>query len=273
MGYSYGNSNTPVMCFNSAKSWQFGWYDQRHLTVDANSNRAYKGKLISILNDPNISSGDPMLIKIETGTNADYFINFNRRTGFNSGTVEGGDQVLITVAGNGNNYAESNLQAKLSAGQTWSATVGTETVSVKVNLINTSSNGFADVDICFGQCPNVDTPGPTAVPTTSPTKRPTPVPTTKAPTTSPTKRPTAVPTSSPTKRPTAVPTTKKPTTSPTKRPTAVPTTKNPTASPTKRPTISPVISPTPFVCSTITRAKICKRNIQCSWIKKSCVNK
>jgi len=164
------------MCFNSAKSWQFGWYaESRHHTVDADSNRAYLGKLVSVLDDPNIT-GDPMIIKIETGTSADYFINFNRRTGFNSGTQEGGNQVLITVAGEGNNYAESNLQAKLSAGQAWNATVGShpnprfhETVTVTVNTINTTTgNGFADIEICFGQCSNVDTPAPVVAPTASP---------------------------------------------------------------------------------------------------------
>ena len=172
MGYSYGNSDTPVMCFNSAKSWQFGWYDQRHHTVDANSNRAYMGKLLSILDNPHISTGHPMIIKIETGTSTDYFINFNRKIGFNSGTQEGSNQVLITVAGEGNNYAESNLQAKLSAGQAWVASVGTETVTVTVKAINVIGNGFANVDICFGQCP-------TNAPTASPTKRPTTSPVTK----------------------------------------------------------------------------------------------
>jgi len=222
MGYSYGNSNGPLMCFNSAKSWQFGWYDQRHHTVDASSNRAYLGKLVSILDNPNIvGTGDPMIIKIETGTSTDYFINFNRKTGFNSETQEGGNQVLITVAGEGNNYSESNLQAKLNAGQAWDATVGTETVTVTVNAINLIGNGFADVDICFGQCP-VETPAPTAVPTTSPTNRPT-------------AGPIAVPTTSPTNRPTAVPTT-------TKAPTAVPVTKSPTASPTKSPATSATIN-------------------------------
>lgn len=155
------------MCFNSAKSWQVGWYDQRHRTVDAISNKTYKGNLVSILDDPNISTGDPMLVKIETGTSADYFINFNRKTGFNSGTVEGGDQVMITLAGGGNNYAESNLQAKLSAGQAWVATVGAETVTVTVNAINVNGHGFADVDICFGQCPTTS-PRPSTSPATSP---------------------------------------------------------------------------------------------------------
>ena len=166
------------MCFNSAKSWQFGWYaENRHHTVDADSNRAYLGKLVSILDDPNITGGDPMIIKIETGTNADYFINFNRKFGFNSGTVEGGNQVLVTVAGNGDSYVQSNLQAKLSAGQAWDATVGSnpnpkfhETVTVTVNTINTTGNGFAGIEICFGQCPNIDTPAPEA-PVTSPTTR------------------------------------------------------------------------------------------------------
>jgi hypothetical protein len=165
-----------------------------------------------------------MIIKIETGTRTNYFINFNRKTGFNAGTQEGGNQVLITVAGEGNNDAESNLQAKLSAGQAWVATFGTETVTVTVNTINVIGNGFADVDICFGQCPNVDTPAPTAVPTTPPTNE-----ATALPTTSPTNGLTAASTTSPTNEATAVPTT-----SPTNGSNALPT-----ASPTNKATAAP----------------------------------
>lgn len=33
MGTSYPQKNGPVMCFNNAKNWQFGWYENRHTTV------------------------------------------------------------------------------------------------------------------------------------------------------------------------------------------------------------------------------------------------
>jgi hypothetical protein len=33
MGYSYNQDDSPNKCFNAAKSWQRGWYDDRHTTV------------------------------------------------------------------------------------------------------------------------------------------------------------------------------------------------------------------------------------------------
>jgi len=34
MGYSYSQSDTPVMCFNAAKSYQLGWYSDKVLEVN-----------------------------------------------------------------------------------------------------------------------------------------------------------------------------------------------------------------------------------------------
>jgi hypothetical protein len=34
MGFSYSQDNTPVMCFNAAKSWQLGWYSDMTTTLD-----------------------------------------------------------------------------------------------------------------------------------------------------------------------------------------------------------------------------------------------
>jgi len=59
-----------------------------------------KGKLVPLIDNPN-GQGDQMLIKIETGTNEDYYINFNRASHYNFLTQEGEEQVLITKAGNG----------------------------------------------------------------------------------------------------------------------------------------------------------------------------
>lgn len=100
-----------------------------------------------------------MILKIETGTDRDYYINFNRKAGFNSDTFEGANQVMIVEGGEGNVYGESKLQTngKLSAGGTWSTVVGGETVTVTVNDINISGNGFPDVEVCFGSCSTATT--------------------------------------------------------------------------------------------------------------------
>ncbi|GFH47009.1 hypothetical protein CTEN210_03484 [Chaetoceros tenuissimus] len=140
MGFSYPFSDAPQMCFNSAKSWQLQWYRSRHLKLDSISRTAYRGELASILEDPDQISATPMLIKINNG-NTDYFINFNRAAGFNSGTQEGADQVLITRSG---------------------IDIG-------------SRFGSASLIICFeGSCGGgVTLPTPTLAPTPSPTPLPT----------------------------------------------------------------------------------------------------
>jgi len=99
---------------------------------------------------------------------------FNRKTGNNSGTQEGGNQVLVTSAGaEGSGYAASTLLAKLSAGGSHTVNVDGTNVKIVVNSINLSvTPAVADVTIGDG------TPQPTQKPTTSaPSKSPTSRPT------------------------------------------------------------------------------------------------
>jgi hypothetical protein len=117
MGYSYFQESGPLMCFNAAKLWQLGWHSNRHGIVSA-SQPNYIGKIAGFVDNPD-SDGPPMLIKLETQTAEDYFVNFNVRASFNSGTREGGDQVLVVKAGDGNGYSESDLKAKLGAGSSY----------------------------------------------------------------------------------------------------------------------------------------------------------
>jgi hypothetical protein len=230
MGFSYSEDDT-YMCFNSAKSWQLGWYSNNAITIDAGGVRVYEGDVAGVIEDP-FAINVPQVIKLNTPAVADdFFLNFNRRSGFNSGTKEGGNQVLITKTGNeGNSYSPSLLLAKLSAGGTWTSdpVFNGEAVTVTVNSIGTRAN----VKICVGTCPTV-TDTPTTFPSASP------VASTGAPTSSPTASPTASPTGSPTSSPTASPvvSTGSPTSSPTASPSA-----SPTGSPTSSPTASPVVS-------------------------------
>jgi hypothetical protein len=48
----------------------------------------------------------------------DFYVAYNRQIGINLGTQEAGNQVTITqAAGEGTDYADSELVAKLSAGK------------------------------------------------------------------------------------------------------------------------------------------------------------
>lgn len=118
MGFSYSSSDTPAMCFNSAKSWQLGWYSDKTVTV-APAGSGWSGRVYGI-SDYGISTATTVLVKIDTTTDTDYYISFNRAAGINSGTVEAGNQIVVhTTAGEGDlsqGYVESELEAKLSQG-------------------------------------------------------------------------------------------------------------------------------------------------------------
>jgi PT repeat. len=140
------------MCFNAAKLWQLGWNSNRHLVVSS-AQPSYIGEIAGFIDNPDID-GPPMLIKLDTPSIEDYFINFNLRDAFNSGTKEGGDEVLVVKAGDGNNYSESQLKAKLGAGSAYKIpnfTNGKE-LSVEVLSINIARR-VADVRVCLGDCP------------------------------------------------------------------------------------------------------------------------
>lgn len=90
---------------------------------------------------------DTVLIKINTPSDVDFYVNFNRRTSFNSETVEGEDQVLVTVQGKeGRSPSPSTLLAKLSAGGSYD--LGSSVGTISVGSINTAASpGYADVSI------------------------------------------------------------------------------------------------------------------------------
>ncbi len=118
MGFSYSEDDT-YMCFNSAKSWQLGWYSTNAVTISAGGLRVYEGDVAGVVEDP-FNINVPQVIKLNTPVGDDFFLNFNRRFDFNSGTKEGANQVMITKAGKeGISYTPSVLMAKLSTGGSW----------------------------------------------------------------------------------------------------------------------------------------------------------
>ena len=63
------------------------------------------------------TSDKTVIIQITGGsTNLEYYIAFNRKERFNSGTKEGGDKVLITNREAGQGPADSTLVAELDDG-------------------------------------------------------------------------------------------------------------------------------------------------------------
>ncbi len=156
MGYSYSQDDDPKMCFNAAKSWQLGWYDDKkmELALPATGEISWSGRLFGIAEYDMTAANDIVLVKIETGTDLDYYVNFNRKVGFNSGTKEGGDQVLIVASpGNGESYGNSLLEAKLSADQSSPDIIGSGggfrwSIQVTANTINTTASpAYANITV------------------------------------------------------------------------------------------------------------------------------
>ena len=190
MGYSYGQDDGPVMCFNAAKSWQTRWYASKSTVVDPSAGNCFENKVYGIADYGNAASST-VLVKIDDASATDYFVTFNRQTGINSGTVEAGNQVTVVQAGGeGTSYAESSLLAKLSAGGSWSGIIDGKTMIVNVLSINTvASPAYAQVRISE----NGLACGTTGAPTQQSTPQPTPLPTVAAPSTPPpSPKPTAV---------------------------------------------------------------------------------
>jgi len=109
---------------------------------------------------------ETVLIKLETGLFEDYYMNFNRKSGINAETQEGGDQVLIVGQGaNGLAFSKSTLHAILSEGQSFEILdfggIPLYSVKITVDEINLSVYpAYADVTISARQNVYVNCGGP-----------------------------------------------------------------------------------------------------------------
>jgi hypothetical protein len=133
-----------------------------------------------------------ILVKMNRSAGRDLFLMYNKKTGINSGTVEGGNLVTVVEAnGEGTAYGESWLVAKLGAGKIYTAS---NYLSAGKDLVITvlSIGTTANVRIEYGGLCTPSTPNPT----TPPSPNPTPV-LTNPPTNSPSNPPTFSPPTSP----------------------------------------------------------------------------
>jgi hypothetical protein len=163
MGYGW-DIDDQLMCFNGAKSWQSGWYASKSKVGVPSTGGCFEGNVYGISDFGNTASST-VLLKINDFSLTDYYVPFNRQSGINAGTMEGGNQVMVTQqGGEGTSYAESELVAKLSAGSTWSGAVSGKNMVVNVLSINLASfPAFACVRISEngGSCGTVPPPMPT----------------------------------------------------------------------------------------------------------------
>ncbi|MEM1154282.1 MAG: hypothetical protein AAGI44_09080, partial [Pseudomonadota bacterium] len=112
MGFSYSQDDSPIMCFNAAKSSQLSWYNDKEITIS----QSWSGKVIGLADYGSAASDQNVIVRAENDDGDSLFITYNRKTGINSGTREGGNQVTVVE---GRYQNTSNLLAKLNNGGTY----------------------------------------------------------------------------------------------------------------------------------------------------------
>ena len=121
-----------------------GWYNDAKLIIDPVNDNTWTGNIIGI-GKYNERDDEPVTVKIDTGTQTDYFVGFNQAIGSNSQNDLGDNMVNIVRAGNnGMGYSQSYPDMLLddtSAKSVYNINNFSGTgncVMIKVNSINTS---------------------------------------------------------------------------------------------------------------------------------------
>ena len=159
------------MCFNAPKNKQLGWYTDYEVDVLG----GWKGKIYGVATKGLATKGRDVVLARIPGS-FDFYVSFNAKSGINSGTLEGANEVLVHVRNKGFTYGESTLVVKLTAGQTY------KDANLPITVNRISGEYYAEVTI--GTL--------TDSPTRSPINSPVIVRTTSSPTKSPVMAPTTV---------------------------------------------------------------------------------
>ncbi|KAG7349157.1 gametolysin peptidase M11 [Nitzschia inconspicua] len=205
MGFSYNEFFGPRMCFNPAKNWQLGWYDDQAIEWNPNDG-TFIGTLVGVV-DYGKNYEDFVVVKIKQTWRESIHIGYNRAKGYNEETRMARNMVTIVSAGKG--YSQSMLLETLSIGDSMTiSSFGTDAKDLTIQfLLTDSTTDQALIAISYGDCvfptcckgamclssTTLRTPtNPTLSPVRVPTPESTPVPTPM-----PTPAPTSVPTPAP----------------------------------------------------------------------------
>jgi len=180
MGYSYNQDEGPAMCFNGAKSYQLGWFPTYSQEVESDNPFFWNGDLVGFVDKDSMvgcaqgdSNCDKLIFRLkpQSGDN-EYYVQFNRKLGFNSGTKEGGNQVMVVSRGRGTGYSASLIQAKLNADNQYTISSfgvhGSLTITVQSITLNSSGKSWADVTIEYGTVSPVNPTTAPVEPTSAP---------------------------------------------------------------------------------------------------------
>ena len=178
MGNPLYSDDVGKMCFNAAKNWQIGWYDDAKLLINPLAEPSTTVNLVGVA-DYDLRSGRPVVVKLETGAGNDFFVGFNRAARANAQNDEADDEVTIVQvnSNDGEGYSQSFLKATLLQGESYTiekfAGTGKDLIitanTIDLNELSTDP-GQATVSIVYQTGPTIS---PTFAPTPSPTASPT----------------------------------------------------------------------------------------------------
>jgi hypothetical protein len=180
MGNPLYSDDIGAMCFNAAKSWQLGWYDDSKIVIDPREG-SWRGTVIGVADYDNNPQNHPVIVKIDSRTGTDQFITFNRAAGINRHNKEADNEVIIMETGSdGEWFSQSYLQATLRSGEVhiyskWDGALDLIVTAQAININTGGSAGYAEISVCLGPC-TFPTEHPSAQPSINPTKAPTGVP-------------------------------------------------------------------------------------------------
>jgi len=224
-GNPHYEDDTGKMCYNPAKNWQIGWYNDRKKMLTPPSQASWETmETIVGIADYQKNNMFPVVLKLETGTSNDYFVGFNRAAGINEDNKEADDQLTIVQSGkNGDSFSQSWLKATLKVSEQYTlenfgGVSGTNIVII-LDSIDKQRDGSwqANVKVIKSSSKSSPSRKPSANPTRPPTSKPTSAtPTTSSKSSSAGIRTdgsdgdqTTMPTSTPTTEPQAKPTKKR----------------------------------------------------------------
>ena len=157
MGNPLYSDDVGAMCWNAAKTWQVGWYDNSKISISPQVGQLWTETIVGIADFDNNILNHPVVVKIETGTATDQFIAFNRATGVNRQNDEADNEVTIVETGrDGEGYSQSFLKATLQQGETfiyanWAGTNQNLSITAVTIITNPENNdpGYAVVTACL----------------------------------------------------------------------------------------------------------------------------
>ena len=157
MGASPSIIDGPRMCFNGQKSWKIGWYLESSVVVDGRNVQYNSFSLVGVADYSQRQWWQSVVVKIINSNDGfDYYLSFNRQSGINSETQNGGDQVLVIKHMAGSFYGDSILAARLNSTQMYSIFNfdGVSSLEIWPNMYFNTSPPYANVMLFknFAQC-------------------------------------------------------------------------------------------------------------------------